>query len=480
MSLVLDVAKALGAVGVRFLQVLGQYYSVSPDVQQEFQNVYDDVSLLYKANVFQTTRKAIETFEEEIKGLEGNNGSEAEIEELRRQVEAMKQYLASMRVIDKIGGGSIVTVYRTTIKAGGDWFSADPADWDVYKITSPRILDRLKQDLKMVSNIVDEMLKIDFRHPDVAEWRPGKRAEYRMAKRLIGTLGEWINDDVRDPDYLALDELYSKTHEDYQAPNGVKIEVSQTKLPYNRYVKTEKYVEAPTLNKYINELTNNNPNLLKEMKSAEAERAKRAIEAVTYDYVRHLFEPLDLGNGKNKVVTHSDIHAGNVLISTQTDTIDLIDRNYYLVLENGDIKLFKVIFSSKEKGLTKLTALINYFIRESGVQGYQALKTRISMYWSVLKLGKQRSDAGKVMSALLHQASKANLPVPLRFRLFLKNYQAINKLLFYAGDKTFTDFMQERLEQENDLKVEQEPLDDDLTSFVRWGQGQALAYAYLT
>jgi hypothetical protein len=151
-----------------------------------------------------------------------------------------------------------------------------------------------------------------------------------------------------------------------------------------------------------------------------------------------------------------------------------------LVLENGDIKLFKVIFSSKEKGLTKLTALINYFIRESGVQGYQALKTRISMYWSVLKLGKQRSDAGKVMSALLHQASKANLPVPLRFRLFLKNYQAINKLLFYAGDKTFTDFMQERLEQENDLKVEQEPLDDDLTSFVRWGQGQALAYAYLT
>jgi len=46
--------QALGALGVRFLQVFGQYYDIPKDYQKEFGNVYDNASTLVKSNLFQS------------------------------------------------------------------------------------------------------------------------------------------------------------------------------------------------------------------------------------------------------------------------------------------------------------------------------------------------------------------------------------------------------------------------------------------
>ncbi|MBT4358903.1 MAG: M48 family metalloprotease [Candidatus Pacebacteria bacterium] len=46
--------QAIGALGVRFLQVFGQYYTIPDDFKEEFNDVYDNASSLVKYNLFQS------------------------------------------------------------------------------------------------------------------------------------------------------------------------------------------------------------------------------------------------------------------------------------------------------------------------------------------------------------------------------------------------------------------------------------------
>ena len=67
---IVEVGKTLGALGVRFLQVMGQYFTISPEMQEDFQAVYDNVSPLFMVNLFQSSDKAIETMEAEMRGIQ--------------------------------------------------------------------------------------------------------------------------------------------------------------------------------------------------------------------------------------------------------------------------------------------------------------------------------------------------------------------------------------------------------------------------
>ncbi|MDD5108482.1 MAG: M48 family metalloprotease [Candidatus Omnitrophica bacterium] len=52
--------QAIGALGVRFLQVFGQYYAIPQEYKEEFSNVYDNASTLVKSNLFQSLAVEIE------------------------------------------------------------------------------------------------------------------------------------------------------------------------------------------------------------------------------------------------------------------------------------------------------------------------------------------------------------------------------------------------------------------------------------
>ncbi|HCM67646.1 MAG TPA: hypothetical protein DIS62_01410, partial [Candidatus Kerfeldbacteria bacterium] len=450
-SAIVQVAQAYGAVGVRFLQWLGQYIRIDPSMQKGFQSVYDNVSLLYMANAFQTTDKAIETLGAERQKLQNGlsvsknpDHDQRAINELTKQLEATEEYLKHMFILKKIGGGSIVTVYKVgKIKPDGN-LSQEPEDLDVYKITNPNILERVNDDLTLVTKVINSLLTFDFKHPFTMfqELLLGRRTQYGIALRLMRTLGEWIREDVLDPNFLVYDQIYSATHEKYIAPNGIQIGVSKTKLPYNRWAKTESFEEGDTINAALQDITDSNPDALKRIDTPEAELTKRSIRGVVYDYVRHIFEPQSFPDGSHKVITHSDIHPGNALVSFTQSLAKLIDRNYYLVLEPQDVLLIQHLFSRDVPDREKLRTLIDYFLLENNVFGFRAAYIKAKMYVSVLALGSDRNKPEEVILALLQQMDRENLTVPLRMRIFVKNMSAINRMLSYVGNETLTDFME--------------------------------------
>jgi HPt (histidine-containing phosphotransfer) domain-containing protein len=60
---IVELAKSLGSLGVRFLQVFGQYFDLPKELQQEFLSVYDNASNLYMANLFQSAETAIDSLQ---------------------------------------------------------------------------------------------------------------------------------------------------------------------------------------------------------------------------------------------------------------------------------------------------------------------------------------------------------------------------------------------------------------------------------
>ena len=244
---------------------------------------------------------------------------------------------------------------------------------------------------------------------------------------------------MNDTTYVTLDKIYSEQHQNYFASNGLKIGISETRSPYTIDVKSESFVPGVTLNKLM---------------SIDNILARKTVEAIVEDYVRHLLEPVKLPDGRTAFVTHSDLHPGNVMVNAESQELFLIDRNYYLVLEETDQELLNMLLGQKkfeapkwaqmlglEKQHIQIQQVVSFVdsiinLPENTLLRPRRNQIRWKMVWNLWKDSVSSDDQIGIMTTAFRvfdeeaaRVKQKEYPVPLRFRILLKNLISINGMI---------------------------------------------------
>lgn len=436
-----ELAKSLGSLGVRFLQVFGQYFDLPPELQNEFLSVYDDASDLYMANLFQSSLTAIDT-------LKNSNGNTTADEKLfnNEQSKKIEKMLPNLKIVKKIGGGSINTTYLVEIddpQTGGRALK-------VLKISNPNVLLDVAEVGSLVKAIVSDLEKIDKKNKD----------NYSIVQRLMQTLEQWNAEDIQDKNFLINDPLFSQFYP-YQSEHGFEFGASQVVNIYNRWIKLDDYVEGDTLKKIMADLEteiSNQGGHPTTLQLVRAQRIEELIADITADYVRHLNEPVTLENGRQACILHSDLHVGNVMADKDLTKVSVIDRSYYLVFSLKEVELVRSLLSTKEPDVAKFTNLTRHLLEVNSVGGKGAFtfwKTYLSYAKVALKnkFTSYQSEEDKQVAffnAMMQETDRLELDFPLNIRLFVKNMSAINKMLSKIGDDKLGDYLNDEYKTEYD------------------------------
>ncbi len=203
MELVVEIAKSLGAVGVRFLQVVGQYMKLSPEYEKTFSAVYDQMRGQAKLAAYHTLRREWPEFADQV---------------------------AQMH--PRVGGGSLMTVYEIETKSG---------EKEVIKILNPNLEYHMERTFEFLEKLIDAMISVD-------------KSRYEPVKFAIRDIKQWINEDIDLETFPADDARFRVRYHGWKAedkPDGeYAIGVPETFEPANKYFIREQYVEGKNLTKW--------------------------------------------------------------------------------------------------------------------------------------------------------------------------------------------------------------------------------------
>lgn len=192
----LEVAQTLGAPGVRFLQILGQYIELPPHLQEAFRNVYDRVEGQSKVSAQYT---------------------------LKREWPGVETQLPFIG--DRVGGGSLMSVFRAQ--------KVDSANV-VVKVMNPNALFHTQTTQQLLERVFEDLSSKDKR--------------FEPALPMLTDIGEWIKNDVNFEGFLEEDKQFAKKHDGYSVRgNWYKIRVPQSHPPENKRFMVEEYVEGRNL-----------------------------------------------------------------------------------------------------------------------------------------------------------------------------------------------------------------------------------------
>lgn len=200
MQFVLEIARNMGAPGVRFLQLLGQFVDLPSEYQKAFSEVYDSMK-------GQSRLTAVETIKRRTPSL----------------------YRAIRKISPRIGGGSMQTVYRDEVEENG------VTRGEVVKVQNPNTAFRSEEVLDLLSLVLEDLAKHDPR--------------FRPALPLIQDLREWIHGELNDPTFPADDQKFYKANHQKRPESGFRyrIIVPQTFPTEDPLVRREEYIEGTSL-----------------------------------------------------------------------------------------------------------------------------------------------------------------------------------------------------------------------------------------
>ncbi|OGE16638.1 hypothetical protein A2858_02225 [Candidatus Daviesbacteria bacterium RIFCSPHIGHO2_01_FULL_36_37] len=192
----LETAQKLGAPGVRFLQLVGQYVELPPHLEASFNEVYDQVGGQSKVTAEQTLLREWPGARSTLTGLDG-----------------------------RLGGGSLMSVFKTRTEMGQDL---------AVKVLNPNSsyhTDNTHELLSEVFNVLSE------RDP-----------QFAPATTLLTDIREWIKGDIDFTDFIKQDQNFRRKHDDYSVRgNKYRISVPHSYFPESKYFALEDYVEGTNL-----------------------------------------------------------------------------------------------------------------------------------------------------------------------------------------------------------------------------------------
>jgi predicted unusual protein kinase regulating ubiquinone biosynthesis (AarF/ABC1/UbiB family) len=365
LSFVIEFAQNIGALGVRFLQLLPQFTNLSEEYEGEFSKVFD-------ANQGQAKLTAVAV-------------AKREWLDFWNQVE---------RVEEKVGGGSLMTVYKIIKKSlPGD----AEAKAQVIKVLNPNLMYHLKNNLAMIKSILEELIRTD-------------RKKYEVADLVMDDVERWIQRDVYFEGFLKHDEKFKAENHGFKPEEfAYEIYVPQSYGPSSRYLIREEFVEGKNLTKW------------EELK-AEGHDLRQVASLIVKNYIGQL----------QRGLVHSDVHVGNFRV-TPDKKVAILDRNFFLELSPQVRDLvetffnpFKLMFLSKEDFVNKLV-----LISETSVTEQQ--KQALINSWETTYNNLVQNQDFKSVSHFLVDLRKNNLKLPLEVTLIFKNINSLQHISKKAG-----------------------------------------------
>lgn len=349
-----------GALTVRFLQQIPLIAELSHEQEDAFSDVYDRMKGQSKINALLV---------------------------LEREWPDVWNHIES--VDERIGGGSIVTVYRAMGKDGKE---------RVIKIRNPNITTHLNQNYTFIRNTLTRLAK---------EHKGG----YVSAVSVMDSVKEWIEQDISFEDFLKQDRVFSERHHGtLVAGTRYRVHIPQSEAPENPFVSVEAYAPGKNLTQWSEmEKTGHNP--------------KELVCALTRWYMQQIIEGQVL----------SDVHPGNISVGENNELI-IYDRNFYLSLTDQE-KTFVA-------QLVNIDALPIPTIREqlaSIIHVPEGVSTEdVQRSLQGVAIGLKVKDTEMIQRKLI-DVRKLGATIPLNINLLMKNLHTLNRFAKKAGFKDATE-----------------------------------------
>lgn len=202
LSCIIQVAKGLGAPGVRFAQVIGQYLDIPEEYAAEFAEIYDQMRGQSKIAAHKLLRREWPDYKNQVKLLR-----------------------------PRIGGGSLMTVYEAELASG---------EREVIKVMNPNVGFHLEVTFDFIQNVLQALVR---NNPE----------KYKPALMALRDIREWIERDLDITGFLADDKEFAQKYHQWRIPGGAnpyQIGIPRTKGPENRFFIREEFVEGLNLTQW--------------------------------------------------------------------------------------------------------------------------------------------------------------------------------------------------------------------------------------
>ncbi len=403
-GLSLLVGKQSGALGTRMLQLAGQYFDIPEDEKADFAEVYDNMRGQSRIQAYNTLRREAQ-YSPEVTNLISEIASFGE----------------------RLGGGSLVTVYGITLKDGTK---------EVLGIRNPnaehhvrRVADLYHTGVQLTANA----------HSDATH--------LALLDTLLEDAVIWIRDELNDTDFDRKDSVFraendttvttTTTTNFRQGRTKYTVRVPSTKPTGTPWIRREEFVDGKNLNGLT--VTDTNPTDIP-AGLIHRDDFKQAVSLLVRNYAHQL---------QRGSYAHSDIHGGNFRVSTDNSQLVVFDR-YNLIRMTDDLrKTVKNILNGAIGGNFEQIAqsVVQYSTKEDvNVNLAQANQ-------SLTEVIRQTSqDPAQAVTQITLALKKSGIRVPIELGLIIRNIFGLSSLSQKAGFNGIVDaFLHTADEQELQL-----------------------------
>jgi len=379
-----EMAQSMGSVGVRFLQLIGQYVEMPSEYEEEFSTVYDSMRGQLKYTAYKTLKREAqrETATPELRNFW------SDLDELS----------------ETVGGGSLYTVYAARMRDGSQ---------KVVKVLAPNAISFIQDNIASSRDVASGLLTT----PEYKENNGVKLAEV-----LLDDLEDWLIADIRAIDYEHDDREFSRLHDGVASEQGITIKVPYMTPTGTMYIKIEDNIAGQNLTTVLK-------------KSGEADQTRHIVESVREDFYRQIETP----SATRERLVHSDVHKGNVRIAKENDgsfTVWWLDRGYYLKFNEAEAELISPLIRGQFSmtNATKLLGYLNSLPQNSNLNITRSPLFLVEMAKIVSDLRKQGKSPLQTASAVMLELRRKGIYIPLNWSLLLKNVVNLNNMSLAVGE----------------------------------------------
>ncbi len=371
-DLILNVGKNMGAVGVRFLQLLGQYVDIPPEYRNKFDSIYDGVRGQAKWTAWQTLAR-------EAKGP--------------RATPELKSFYENLADLSpSIGGGSLMTVYVATMNNGQKF---------VLKVLNPNAEEFIRQYIDDARNILITL----------------GLEKYPFAALLLADLEKWLMEDINSRHKTSPEDEFAGLHGSseivVESGNTVSVSVPQQVPTGSKYLLVEEFIEGKNLSELI---------------SSGDPAVRDYLDALEESYARQL-DTFDV-DGKTRI--HTDVHIGNVRIGNN-GKMYWIDRGHYIECTREEMQVLKPFLTGKGN-LNEVQNALRYLVNlPENVSLKEKAKSpvfimQISRDLLLLAAQFRGNNTSELADKLLIKLREKGLQIPIQYSLLFKNARALQKM----------------------------------------------------
>lgn len=389
-----------GALGIRSLQLAAQFETFSPAIEKRLSETFDSNPGMEKLRFWENLNKL---------ALDAAERGDGEIE----------QFLRRLTLGDYIGGGSLQTTYAAMLDAG-----TPSARKIVVKMRNPNVDQFILESYRSASKTLDFV---------GIQKGAGKSKQHSETGRVLIDLAQkWCLDDLNDTEYVANDDLFRHTIDEYNQKIGRQMFYAPEREFTSLKLKSETLSPGQTVNQYLKD-----PNV-------EPVSKKEVVEALTRFFIHQLKgQQFQSSEGQYRLI-HSDPHIGNYIVDL-TDSSNpkygVIDRSMYLKLKQEDIKVLeklilpgndtdfvhstieRVLDINHVRGVNRAIITGNVFIPVAMEYRRQQARGSVNRLELMRTMFQAFEDARVYAPFSIHR-----LDIPLNFRLMIRNIGAFQEL----------------------------------------------------